>query len=148
MTIPTGKGTGSAFAGWLHRHKKWLSIIGAAIAISTYVSKEILQSRMEGTIQSLERWQQETRFGVRLDQIEPNLRDEVSRGTDSKRRFADQARKSWIGGGRGKPGEARFWEVSARNKRILFRRNCRQSDSNRLHGRLVAQVLNGWRDPI
>jgi hypothetical protein len=91
MTIPTGGSQGSALAGWLRQHKKWLSILGAAIAITTYVSKEILRTRMQGTIQSLDRWEEESRFGERLDRLEPNLRDELSRGTDSKKRFANQA---------------------------------------------------------
>ena len=47
MAIPMGGSTGSAFARCLQRHKKWLSIVGATIAIGTYVKrKEILQSRM------------------------------------------------------------------------------------------------------
>src|SRR5216684_3805631 len=107
MAIPTGGSTGSTFAGWLQRNKKWLSIAGAAIAIITYVSKEILRTRMEGTIQSLERWQQEARLGERLDQIEPNLRDELSRGTDSKKRFADQAATLFLKGGEYPPGRGK-----------------------------------------
>ena len=70
MAIPPGRPRGSALASWLQRHRKCLSIVGAAIAITTYVTKEILRTHMEGTIQSLERWQQETRLGARLDQIE------------------------------------------------------------------------------
>ena len=107
MAIPMGGSAGSAFARCLQRHKKWLSIVGAAIAITTHVSKEILQSRMEGTIQSLERWQQDARFEERLDQIEPNLRDELSRGTDLKKRFADQGATLFLKEGEYPPGRGK-----------------------------------------
>ncbi len=104
MAIPTGGAAGSGFAAWLQQHKKWLSILGAAIAITAYVSKEILRTRMEGAIQRLEHWQEESRIGERLDRIEPNLRDELSRGTDSKKRFADQAATLFLKEGEYSPG--------------------------------------------
>ena len=107
MAIRIGGSTGSAFARCLQRHKKWLSIVGSTIAIGTYVSKEILQSRMEGAIQSLERWEQNARFEERLDQIEPNLRDELSRGTDSKKRFADQGATFFLKEGEYPPGRGK-----------------------------------------
>jgi hypothetical protein len=86
--------------------------VGAAIAITTYVTKEILRTHMEGTIQSLERWQQETRLGARLDQIEPNLRDELSRGTDSKKRFAGQRATLFLKEGQYPPGRGACVEWS------------------------------------
>jgi hypothetical protein len=60
---------------------------------------------MEGTIQSLGRWQEEARFSERLDRIEPNLREELSRGTDSKKRFANQAATLFLKEGEYPPGQ-------------------------------------------
>jgi hypothetical protein len=59
---------------------------------------------MEGTIQSLERWQEEARFSERLDRIEPNLREELSRGTDSKKRFSNQEATLFLKEGEYPPG--------------------------------------------
>jgi hypothetical protein len=43
QSIPQNK---SLLGAWLKAHKKWLSIAGGFIAITAYVSKEILQSRI------------------------------------------------------------------------------------------------------
>src|ERR1700691_3428790 len=104
MASPTAEQPGFSFSAWLRQHKRWLSVVGAVIAITAYVSKEILRTRMEGTIQSLERWQEEARLSERLDRIEPNLRDELSRGTDLKKRFADQAATLFLKEGEYPPG--------------------------------------------
>lgn len=42
MAWPKTEGAGFAFSVWLHQHKRWLSMVGAAIAITAFVSKEIL----------------------------------------------------------------------------------------------------------
>ncbi len=128
MAIPTGGAAGSGFAAWLQQHKKWLSILGAAIAITAYVSKEILRTRMEGAIQRLEHWQEESRIGERLDRIEPNLRDELSRGTDSKKRFADQAATLFLKEGEYSPG----WGKPAVPFYVLVDVECDTDDSCRV----------------
>src|ERR1700721_2436788 len=97
-------GKESPFGVWLKNHKKQLLVLGALFVVATYVSKEIFQTRMEAKIQVLERFALEARLDERLDRIEPNLRDELSRGTDTKKRSPDQRNALFVNSGQYPPG--------------------------------------------
>jgi len=97
-------GKESPFGVWLKNHKKQLLVLGALIIVATYVSKEIFQARTEAKIQVLERFALEARLDERLDRIEPNLRDELSRGTDTRKRSPDQRNALFVNSGQYPPG--------------------------------------------
>jgi hypothetical protein len=108
-------GKESPFALWLKGHQKQLLVAGTIIVVGTYVSKEILQSKLDAKIQVLERFALEERLNERLDRIEPNLRDELSRGTDAKKRTSDQREALFLNSGQYPPGfgkpEVRFYAL-------------------------------------
>jgi hypothetical protein len=97
-------GKESSFGLWLKNHKKQLLVLGALIVIATYVSKDIFQTRMEAKIQVLERFALDARLDERLDRIEPNLRDELSRGTDARKKSPDQRNALFVNSGQYPPG--------------------------------------------
>jgi hypothetical protein len=95
---------GSSFATWLRQHKKSVAILGALIVIATYMCKEIVQTGLQEKIQDVQRWRMEAHLDGRLDRLEPNLREELSNGSDPKKRFTDQAATLFLKSGEYPPG--------------------------------------------
>lgn len=94
----------SQFAIWVHNNKKALSIVGVLVVIATYVSKELVQSHFEAKVRAIENLRSEIRLTERMQRIEPNLRDELSRGVDSRRQQQDQDATLFLHSGEYPPG--------------------------------------------
>lgn len=75
---------------WLKTYEKRLAICGVVIVLLTYVAKDVLQSRLEEKIREIDTFLMETRLTNELRTLEPDLRTELSRGSDGKKRFKDQ----------------------------------------------------------
>jgi hypothetical protein len=97
----------SPFVAWLGQRKKSWAILGAVIVVTTYISKEIVQSGLQEKMQSVERWAMEARLDERLDRLQPNLRDELSSGSDSKKRYVGQGATLFLKNGEYPPGEGK-----------------------------------------
>ena len=94
-----------SFAAWLRQHKKSIAIMGALIVVTTIrICKEIVQTGLQERIQDVERWRMEAHLDGRLDRLEPSLREELSNGSDPKKRFADQAATLFLKSGEYPPG--------------------------------------------
>jgi hypothetical protein len=104
METVTGTPANTIFGTWLRKHKKRWMLVGAVVLVSTYVSKEIVQARLESKIQSVERWRMEARLTEHLVEVEPNLRAELSRGTDRYKRFGDDDATFFLRMGEYPPG--------------------------------------------
>jgi hypothetical protein len=93
-----------SFGAWLRQHKKSIAILGAIIVVATYISKEMVQTGLQEKIQDVERWQMEAHLDGRFDRLEPSLREELSNGSDPKKRFADQTAALFLKSGEYPPG--------------------------------------------
>jgi len=75
---------------WLKTNERTLAIWGIVIVLFTYVGKDVLQSRLEENIREIDTFLMENRITNELRTLEPDLRTELSRGSDAKKRFSDQ----------------------------------------------------------
>jgi hypothetical protein len=75
---------------WLKTYEKKFAIWGIVIVLATYVAKDVLQSRLEEKIREIDTFLMENRLTNELRALEPDLRTELSRGSDAKKRFNDQ----------------------------------------------------------
>jgi hypothetical protein len=128
METETGKPAKSIFPQWLRKHKKLWMVVGAAVIVGTYVSKEIVQARLESKIQSVERWRVEARLTERVAELEPNLREELSRGTDRYKRFGDDEATFFLRNGEYPPG---FGEPKV-TFAVLVSMECKDDDKCRI----------------
>ena len=80
----------TALKQWLTTYEKKLAIWGIVIVLATYVAKDVLQSRLEENIREIDAFLMENRVTNELRTLEPDLRTELSRGSDAKKRFKDQ----------------------------------------------------------
>lgn len=94
----------SQFAIWVHNNKKALTLVGVFVVIATYVSKELVQSHFEAKVRAIENLRSEIRLTERIQRIEPNLRDELSRGIDSRRKQQDPDATLFLHSGEYPPG--------------------------------------------
>jgi hypothetical protein len=88
--LDVGTAADSRFSAWVKGNNRLLSVAGALVVVLTYISKEIVQSHFEAKIQAIEQLESEMRLNERLQTIEPNLRDELSRATDTAKQQTDQ----------------------------------------------------------
>ena len=96
--------SGLSFGAWLRQHKKSCAILGSLIVLTTYVSKEILQTGLQEKMQNVERWRIEAHLYERLAQLTPSLREELSNGSDPQKRFVGQAATLFLQSGEYPPG--------------------------------------------
>lgn len=93
----------SWFRNWVKAHEHGLAIAGVVILLATYVSKDILQSRLEARVREINDFFVENRLSNEVRTLRSNLRSELSRGTDAKKRYQDQDASllvnQWKGGG-------------------------------------------------
>jgi hypothetical protein len=75
---------------WIKDHERGLAIAGALIVLATYVAKDIFQSRLEDKMRSIDLFFVESRLSNQLEMLYPDLRTELSRGSDAKKRYTDQ----------------------------------------------------------
>jgi hypothetical protein len=73
---------------WFKRHERTLPIIGAITLAITYVSKEIVQSNLESRTRRIDSFLTEARLREHIDALRPDLREELSRGTDPSHKLA------------------------------------------------------------
>ena len=73
---------------WFIGHEKALPIIGAIILALTYTSKEIVQANLESRTRRVESFLTEARLIERIDALQPDLRKQLSHGTDQYKKLA------------------------------------------------------------
>jgi len=78
------------FRKWVKDHERELVVFGALIILATYVSKEIVQARLEDKIRHIELFFAENRLSNEMRKLRPDLRTELSWGRDAKKRYTDQ----------------------------------------------------------
>lgn len=89
------------FKPWLKLHERSLPIIGAIILALTYATKEVWQANLESKTRHIESFLTETRLLTHIDALQPDLREQLSRGTDQNKKLATANAELFLKGGPG-----------------------------------------------